>query len=84
MFYEVWILKTKRQSTGKMLTKEMFCRVCLYTILHSYVCVCVCVCACVCARARTYMHLSICVRHTVNTLYIIFMHFSYLLTISAG
>jgi hypothetical protein len=52
MFYDVWILKTERQSTGEMLTREMFCRVCLYTILYSYVCVCVCVCVlCVCAHA---------------------------------
>jgi len=46
------------------------------------------VCVCVCVRARAcvcvYMHLSIYVRHTVNILYIIVMHFSYLLTISAG
>jgi hypothetical protein len=42
--------------------------------LYYIILVCVCV----------YMHLSIYVRHTVNILYIILMHFSYLLTISAG
>jgi hypothetical protein len=29
-YYKVWMLKTKRRSTSKMLTKETFCRVCLY------------------------------------------------------
>lgn len=26
-YYKVWMLKTKRRSTSKMLTKETFCRV---------------------------------------------------------
>jgi len=30
MFYEVLILRTKRRSTGKMLTGKTFCGVCLY------------------------------------------------------
>jgi len=30
VFYEVSILKTKRRSTGKMLTGKTFCGVCLY------------------------------------------------------
>jgi len=30
VFYEVLILKTKRRSTGKMLTTKTFCGVCLY------------------------------------------------------
>jgi hypothetical protein len=34
MFYEVWILNTKRHSTGKTLTGEMFCGVCLYILIQ--------------------------------------------------
>jgi len=33
MFREVWILKTKRYSAKKMLTREVFYRVHLYTTL---------------------------------------------------
>jgi hypothetical protein len=32
MFFEIWILKTKRCFIGKSLTREMFCGVCLYFI----------------------------------------------------
>ena len=39
MFYDVWILKTKRYSMGKMWTGGTFCRVCLYC-LNACLCVC--------------------------------------------